>query len=384
MNNRWIAGLSCGSGAEAVDAVLLDVRSRGPSVQAQVFRASRRFLPAELRYQLRHPTFASLPAIRVGLHDAFLQMIVPLCTSAGLLPGRLTAIGLLPPMLWYEPTGKTPTLLEAATASFLAQRSGITVVGGFRERDLYAGSPPVPVSTVGDALLWRDPSEDRRLIHLGGFTSVVDLPRSSGTGRVRSLETGPGNRLLDLVIEQVTGGKEWQDNGGRSAVQGRCLEPLRGELLALALPTLANPGLVSRSEFTTEFVNRAARRTGELGGTLEDLLCTLNHLVVDCVLHGVRAHLPDEPRRVLLSGGGLRNGLLRRLIQEAFPDAKTLDVGGGESGRMAAAAAGLAVACLDGGRAAGQWTPGSAANWAGVLDWQRESVAPLRYPGRAA
>jgi len=385
MNNRWIAGVSCGSGAEAVDAVLLEVRSRGPSAQLRVAHSSRRFLPTELRYQLRNPTFASLPAIQTGLAEAFVQMIVPLCTSAGLLPARLLAIGTFPPTLRYEPTGKPPSLLEPATASFLAQRTGIAVVGGFRERDLHAGGLPVPASAVGDALLWRDANEDQLLIHLGGFPTLVDLPRSSGTGRVRSLETGPGNRLLDLVIGQVTGGKEWYDTGGRYAVQGRCLEPLREELFAACLPHIAEPGTVSRTEFAGDFVDRAARRTGELGGTLEDLLCTLNHLVVDCIVHGVRTHLPDEPRRVLLSGGGCRNGLLRRLIQGAFPDARNLDIGGStDGGRMAAAAAGLAVACLDGGRMAGQWTPGSAANWANVLDWQRESVAPIRYPGRAA
>jgi anhydro-N-acetylmuramic acid kinase len=88
---------------------------------------------------------------------------------------------------------------------------------------------------------------------------------------------------------------------------------------------------------------------------------------------------------VLLSGGGVRNGLLLRLLAAAWPDVplgRTDEAGLPAEMRQAVSAAVLAALTLDGvpgnapaatgaagSRLLGSLTPGATANWARCVQW---------------
>jgi anhydro-N-acetylmuramic acid kinase len=125
-------------------------------------------------------------------------------------------------------------------------------------------------------------------------------------------------------------------------------------------------------------------------------LCTAAHFVARCVGQALTRHLPERPARVLLSGGGVRNGFLWKLLEQQLPQMplETIDRYGVPAGaRKAAAFAGLAALTLDGvpanlttatgaagSRLLGSLTPGSPANWARCLEW----MGALAYPPLAA
>jgi anhydro-N-acetylmuramic acid kinase len=105
-------------------------------------------------------------------------------------------------------------------------------------------------------------------------------------------------------------------------------------------------------------------------------------------------HLPAGRRvdRVLLSGGGVRNGLLWRLLEQGLGGAavvRTDDEGVPAAAREAVASALLAALTLDGvpgnlpsatgaagSRLLGSLTPGSSANWARCLMWMAAQSVP--------
>jgi anhydro-N-acetylmuramic acid kinase len=106
----------------------------------------------------------------------------------------------------------------------------------------------------------------------------------------------------------------------------------------------------------------------------------------------VHRFLPKEaPRRVLLSGGGVRNGFLWHLIEQKLqggPLARTDEACVPTESRKAIAAGILAALVLDGvpgnvpgatgaagARLLGSLTPGSGANWARCVAWMAN---PLR------
>ena len=64
-------------------------------------------------------------------------------------------------------------------------------------------------------------------------------------------------------------------------------------------------------------------------GGLHDVLCTATHFVADCVGHAVERFLPEKPARLLLSGGGVRNGLLWKFLEQRLPGLPLPDCGGG-------------------------------------------------------
>lgn len=107
---------------------------------------------------------------------------------------------------------------------------------------------------------------------------------------------------------------------------------------------------------------------------------------------------PDGPRRVLLTGGGVRNGFLWQLVAQQFGGSvERADAAGVPAlARTAAAAAVLAALTCDGvpgnlpvltgatgGRLLGHIVPGDGRNWARCAAWLADQTGDYpREPGR--
>lgn len=307
-------------------------------------------------------------------------------SRAGVSPREALAVGLLEPAR-VEWLGQWP-----AVADRLAERTGLTVVHGFRHRDRSAGGQGHPITALADTLLFRSPTRDRLLIHLGAVTSVLALPQGARLAEVVGFDAGPGNQLLDALVHCGSRGKETTDAGGRRAVQGRCLGPLLARWREHPYFARRPPKTVPPEAFGRSFLLAAFDAARHLGAGLSDLLCTATHLVAQAVGEAVRTWLPPGgPRDVLVSGGGVRNGFLWQLLAQQFPgeEPRRTDMAGVPAlARHAAAAAVLAALTLDavdgnlplvtgavGGRLLGQLVPGDGRNWARVVAWLAEHAA---------
>ena len=127
------------------------------------------------------------------------------------------------------------------------------------------------------------------------------------------------------------------------------------------------------------------------------MLCTATHFVAQCSTLALRRFLPQgaAPTRVLLSGGGVRNGLLWHLLEQqlgGLPLARTDEASVPADVRKALSFGLLAALTVDGlpanvpsatgaagSRLLGSLTPGSSANWSRCLAWMA-AQAPLPAP----
>jgi anhydro-N-acetylmuramic acid kinase len=398
---RWLIGLACGSGGQGVDAALIETTGVGLSITARHVASLRRPFQREARELFSTGVSADVAGLAhrvVG--ETAVVAVQQLTSQVRTDPSRVLAAGFLGPLQWHEPDGRSPSTRELGMTSLVADRLGVTVVGDFREHDVAAGGQGMPLSALVDSLLFRHTSEERLLIHLGGVSSVVYLPPGGRVQDVLAFEAGPCNRLLDAVIRQGTGGKERFDSGGHYAVQGRCVEPLLAEWQRHAFHQRKPPKSLPRSDYGPEFIQDAVKRTAAHNGTLQDLLCSLSHHVIDCIISGSRRWLPAADKRTVhLSGGGARNGMFWRLLEQQAPEWKPSrldELGVPAQARNATAAAVLAALTLDGvpastpsatgavGRLLGRLTPGSSTNWARCLRWMTEHGSELTLPYRAA
>src|SRR5262249_57602826 len=124
--------------------------------------------------------------------------------------------------------------------------------------------------------------------------------------------------LLGGLMRQLTNGREEYDAGGKHAVQGRCIEPLLDRWLGHPPLLRRAPRSLPRHAFGEEFVAQAVLMARQNQWPLHDLLCTATHFVARCVTGSLQRFLPRERPlgRVLLSGGGVRNGLLWHLLEQ--------------------------------------------------------------------
>ena len=378
MTTRLLIGLGVGSGSESADAAAVRADGFGLAAASRVAGTARVPLPRRSRPAdaAREVGDALAAAARQAAGRAGAEL------SAALAAGFLT---------------RRP---DASPAEWVAERTGLTVVTGFAGRDVVAGGGGHLVTPAADFLLFRDPAEERLLVHLGSVTSAVLLPASDRVTEVLGFECGPGNRLLDDLTALGTRDREAFDPSGTKAVQGRCDEGLLARWLAMPFLAQRPPRPVPRSAFGPAFLTDAFEATRAGGGTLHDLLCTATHFVTRCVGVGCERWLPAAPRRVLVSGGGARNGFLWKLLADQFPGrpVERLDALGVPAGlRTAAAAAVLAGLALDGvpatlpqitgasgSRLAGRFVPGDRRNWAACATWMAEQMADSVTLPRAA
>jgi anhydro-N-acetylmuramic acid kinase len=252
----------------------------------------------------------------------------------------------------------------------------------------------VPLGALPDYLLFRDPAEDRVLIHLGGSARIMSLPADCRIPEISGFEAGPGNALLDALMRQLTAGRETYDAGGKHAVQGRCIDELLQRWLAHPYLQRRPPKSLPRHVFGEPFAAQAVQQARQVPCSLHDLLCTATHFVAHSVAGAVQRFVPASrrPRRFLLSGGGTRNGLLWHLLEQHLGDGpmeRSDQRGVPGDVRQAIGFGILAALTLDGvpanvpsatgasgSRLLGSLTPGSPANWARCLSWMAAQVTP--------
>ena len=299
----------------------------------------------------------------------------------------------------HEPEGRFPSTLALGMAAVVAERCGTTTVSDFRSRDVAAGGQGAPLAVLTDHILFRNPTETRVMLHLGGMARLVYLPAGCRLHEVLGFEAGPCNLLLDTLIRQLTSGREPYDPGGKHAVQGKCIEPLLQSWLAHPALQRRPPRSLPRHAFAEEFAQQALQQLRQQQGRLHDLLCTATHFVARNITTAMHRFLPLSPRidRVLLSGGGVRNGLLWHLLEQGLtgvPLART-DVAGIPAELRKPLSFGLLAALtLDGvpanapsatgaagSRLLGSVTPGSSTNWAKCLQWMAQQAGPVGVMG---
>jgi anhydro-N-acetylmuramic acid kinase len=397
-----LIGLAVGSGFEAADAAVVRADGAGPGMSVRMAGTARVPLSAELRDAGRHLLRQADPwptdfARRLGGELATAARKA--AAAAGCDLRDVLAAGLLTRLPDANPDPDRPS---GSPAEHFSELTGLTVVTGFRGRDVAAGGSGHLLTAAADAILVRDTGEERLLVHLGSVTSALLLPPGGKLSELSGFEAGPGNRLLDDLTALGTRGREACDHGGTRAVQGRCLEPLLERWVAHPFLARRPPKAVPRTAFGPPFLTDAFESARTAGGTLNDLLCTATHFVARCVGIGCERWLPTAAanRRVVVSGGGARNGFLWKLLEQQFPGrpVERLDaLGVPAAARTAAAAAVLAGLTLDGvaaslplvtgatgGRLVGRIMPGDQRNWSACVAWIAEQVTGYSTFPRAA
>lgn len=395
---RWILGLASGSTADGVDAALVESTGVGLNLRLGLRHHVHQPYPRDLRELLlklgggQALTARQLSLVHRLLGEAFAATARQAANEARCGLQQIHCAGLGGHHAWNDTEGRYPSTLGLGMAAVLAERTGLTVVSDFRARDLAAGGLGTGLTALIDHLLFHDPGEPRALVHLGGLASVVYLPPEARPRQVLAFHAGPCNVLLDALMRHLTGGREGFDAGGKHAVQGRCIEPL---LLGwLGHPSLQRrpPRTIPLHAFGDDFACQAVQQARQIQAGLHDVLCTATHFVAQCLGRSLERFLPVKPARVLLSGGGTRNGFLWKLLEQQLPGLplERVDAHGVPSAaRKPLAFAGLAALTLDGvpaslttatgasgSRLLGSLTPGSPPNWSRCLAWMGSVAAP--------
>jgi anhydro-N-acetylmuramic acid kinase len=395
---RSIIGLASGSGADGVDAALLEIEGERLGLRVRLVTAVRQPYARDLREMIRRAAAPDIGETRQLsllhrlLGETFAAAARQVADRSSRSLQKVQCIGCPGHTVWHEPDGRFPSTLMLGMPAVVAERTGVTTVSDFRSRDVAAGGQGAPLSALVDYLLFRAAAEDRILIHLGGLARVIYLPARGRPQDVIGFEAGPCNLLLDGLMRRLTSGREEFDPGGKHGVQGRCVEPLLERWSGHPYLHRRPPKSVPRPTMVEEFITQALHVARQTECSLHDVLCTATHFVASFIAAAVQRVVPKAPAGIFLSGGGTRNGFLWHLLEQRLAGAairRTDALGIAMEARKAVGFGVLAALTLDGvpgnlpaatgaagSRLLGSMTPGSSSNWARCLAWMATQTAP--------
>lgn len=203
--------------------------------------------------------------------------------------------------------------LQLGEPSWIAELTGVPVLSDVRMADIAAGGEGAPLMAFFDRL-WlgaeaRTTGRTIATVNLGGIANVQLV---GADGRVIAFDSGPGNGLIDAVVDRETGGAEGYDVDGARAAVGRVHEPLLAELLRHPYFAAPAPKSTGRETFDLAVVDAAVEAVGGAGDpAVDDLVATLTELTARTVVDAIApAGAPDPPATLICSGGGALNPVL--------------------------------------------------------------------------
>ena len=333
---RQFIGLMSGTSADGVDAALTTVeRYRRGAVGVRLKAFATFPYPPDLRARVLKAAGAGrvrleeLASLNVELGEVFGEAARRVARRAKTPLASVAAVGSHGQTVFHGPRpseggGRRAATLQIADPSVIAERTGCTVVADFRSADVAAGGEGAPLSPHGHALLFRHPRRGRLILNLGGIANISALPpgpRGKSPSDVLAFDTGPGNMVLDALMEELSRGRETFDRSGRAAARGRADETLLARLLKHPYFWDSPNKSTGRETFGRAYAMRLLRSARRRGGGPEDALATATALTAQSIADQLERFVFGQGtyRELYLSGGGTKNRTLVRMIQEALP-----------------------------------------------------------------
>jgi anhydro-N-acetylmuramic acid kinase len=201
---------------------------------------------------------------------------------------------------------------QAGEPALIAAECGIPVVSNFRPADMAAGGQGAPLVPLFDVAYFSHPTRARILLNIGGIANLTVIPAGAGPDKVIAFDTGPGNMVIDALMQKLYG-KPF-DRDGKVAARGTLLDtvvkPALKEKFFLSPP----PKSAGREQFGAEYAARFLAACRKKSRKPEDAINTATGLtamsiafaIVWCVAPIIKSTTFD----LIVSGGGARNAFL--------------------------------------------------------------------------
>ncbi|MBW4577357.1 MAG: anhydro-N-acetylmuramic acid kinase [Aphanothece sp. CMT-3BRIN-NPC111] len=339
---KRVIGLMSGTSADGIDAALVEVGGTDIDLKVKLLAGTTYPYPATLREQilevcagasLSMAEFAQLDdAIAIQFAQAALA-IQNGNTPAQLIGSHGQTVYHRPPHTQNELGFQMGYSLQLGRGALIAQLTNIQTVDNFRAADLAAGGHAAPLVPKIDAYTLGDATRHRCIQNIGGIGNVAYLPARSVNNweaGVCGWDTGPGNSLLDLAVQDLSGGTQTYDKDGAWAATGTPCHVLVEQWLQQDFFLQPPPKSTGRELFGADYLQQCLADAETYALSPADLLATLTELTAASIVHSYRTFLPQMPDEVLLCGGGSRNLYLKQRLQallEKVPVLITDEVG---------------------------------------------------------
>jgi len=324
---KLIVGVMSGTSLDGIDAVLLRVRGSGARTRMTTLLFREYRFPAGLKKmvlrnsQAETSSVEEITRLNVLLAELYAEAVGKVVRAARMMLKEIDLIGCHGQTIHHLPKptrlfGRiVRSTLQIGDPSVIATRTGVTTVGNFRLADMAVGGEGAPLVPYFDWLMCRSKKKNRILLNLGGIANMTILPRNCTPDRVVAFDTGPGNMVIDSLMQKFYGKKF--DKNGSTASRGMIVLSLLREMKKHSHLKRTPPKSTGREEFGDKFIEHILRNAK--GFAREDVVASATEFTAFCVHDAfqrfVRQKRVDE---IFVSGGGARNISIMKSLARRF------------------------------------------------------------------
>jgi len=332
-----IAGVMSGTSADGINVALVRVsvgtgRARRPSPHKHLdftFLAHEEYpFPARVRRTIlrmmnaESARVADLARLNFLLGELYAEAVAKTARKHRV---KLDLVGCHGQTLYHQGVAerflgrKLAVTWQTGEGAVIAARLGVPVVSDFRTADMAAGGKGAPLVPFVDYLLYRDQRVNRIAQNIGGIANLTAIPAGASLRQVVAFDTGPGNMVIDAVMEELFGKRF--DRDGKVAASGRVLDGVIARLVRAPFFRQKPPRTAGREEFGREYIVRFLQLCR--GAANADVVTTATALTARSIADAVqRFVLPrfGSPRKqgghaMIVSGGGVKNPTLMAMLR---------------------------------------------------------------------
>lgn len=319
-----VLGMMSGTSADGIDSALVKISGVPPNLKTKFLgHANHNFSPALrkeiLRVAEQNPlTPHEFSQLHARLGHIYAEAALAACKKFRISSQKIDLIGNHGQTIFHQgqPTnflGKpTASTLQLGDGSIIANLTGITTVSDFRPADIALGGQGAPLVPFADYVLYRHPKLGRISLNIGGIANITVIPANAKPSDVFAFDTGPGNMLIDALVQHFTHGRQRYDKDATIAKSGRTNRALIKRLLQDPYLKLKPPKSTGREYFGASYVKKLLTLGRQCNSKPSDLIHAVTEFTAASVFDALHRFVFPKHKinEIIISGGGAQNPLI--------------------------------------------------------------------------
>ena len=334
---KLILGMMSGTSADGIDAALVRISGAPPNLKIHILNHTHQSFPPQIRKEIlrvaeQNPlTPGEFSQLHTRLGHIYAEAALAACKIFHISPKKIDLIGNHGQTIFHQGPGvssgaagaapfafkgagfsSTPSTLQLGDGSIIANLTGITTASDFRPADMALGGQGAPLVPFADYALYRHPKLGRVSLNIGGIANITVIPANAKPSDVFAFDTGPGNMLIDALVQHFTHGRQRFDKNAALARQGHLHRELLAQLLRDPYFKLKPPKSTGREYFGAKYIKKILTRARRYKLKPNDLIHTVTVFTAASIADALhRFVLPKHKiHQLIVSGGGAQNPLL--------------------------------------------------------------------------
>jgi anhydro-N-acetylmuramic acid kinase len=326
---RRVVGLMSGTSVDGIDAALVEIGRNAGKIDVKLLAFLNIPYPEDVRskiFELFNPetsTVDKIGSMNFLLGELYAKAALSVIEKAGLSTSDVDLIGSHGQTIYHAPKAEQTNgfgiryTVQIGEGAVIANRTGIPCVSDFRVADMAMGGQGAPLVPYTEYLLYRSLDKNILLQNIGGIGNITVIPAGCTASDVAAFDTGPGNMVIDGLVEFITNDRLHMDIGGEMAQKGKVndklLELMKNDPYFSALP----PKTTGREYFGKDYVKRIYKFMQDENISNEDGIATATYLTAWSIGEAYRRFIANKCKadQLIIGGGGSYNPVLVNFIR---------------------------------------------------------------------